>query len=380
MLDTSGRTIFDSELDIFRDQVRRFLSRTLVPALDAWEEAGIVPRAFWEEAGGAGLLCPQVPTAYGGLGLDFRYNAVITEELGYTGSSASLSLQSDMIVDYLINFGSDAQKARWLPGMVDGTAIAAIAMTEPGAGSDLQGIRTTARADGTDYILTGSKTFISSGQNADVVLVVCKTDPAAGSRGISIILVETDRPGFARGRNLDKIGQKSADTSELFFHDVRVPRTNLLGEEGRGFAYLMQNLAQERLSLAITGQVAAQRAFDEAIRFTRDRTAFGQPVIAFQNTRFVLADLKSKLQVGWAHLDQCIARHVRGELTAVAAAAAKLFHTELQWEAVDAALQLHGGAGYMNEYPIARLWRDARVQRIHGGTSEIMREIIGRSL
>ena len=380
MLDLSTRTIFDDDLNLFRDQVRKFFAAELVPHLDQWEEDGIVPRAFWEKSGSAGLLCPQVSPEYGGLGLDFRYNAVVAEEMNYSGSSASLGLQSDIIVDYLITLGTEEQKRRWLPGMVAGTTLASIAMTEPSTGSDLQGIRTTAVRKGDSYVVNGSKTYISSGQNSDIVFTICKTDPSAGSKGISIIIVETDRPGFARGRNLDKIGQNSADTSELFFNDVHVPVENLLGEEGRGFAYLMQNLPQERLSIAIGAQAAAQRAFDEAVKFTRDRKAFGKPIIDFQNTRFTLAGMKTKIMVGWANLDHCIDRLVRGELTSVEAAAAKLFHTEMQWEVVDAALQLHGGAGYMNEYPIARLWRDARVQRIHGGTSEIMREVIGRSL
>lgn len=380
MLDLSTRTIFDDDLNLFRDQVRKFFAAELVPHLDQWEEDGIVPRAFWEKCGSAGLLCPQVSPEYGGLGLDFRYNAVVSEELAYSGSSASLGLQSDIIVDYLITLGPEEQKQRWLPGMVAGTTIASIAMTEPSTGSDLQGIRTTAVRKGDSYIVNGSKIYISSGQNSDIVFTVCKTDPTAGSKGISIIIVETDRPGFARGRNLDKIGQNSADTSEMFFNDVEVPVENLLGVEGRGFAYLMQNLPQERLSIAIGAQAGAQRALDEAIKFTRDRKAFGKPIIDFQNSRFVLAGMKAKIMAGWAYLDHCIDRLVRGELTSVEAAAAKLFHSEMQWEVVDAALQLHGGAGYMNEYPIARLWRDARVQRIHGGTSEIMREVIGRSL
>ncbi len=380
MLDTSTRTIFDEDLVLFREQVRKFFAARLVPELDRWEETRLVPRAFWKEAGAAGVLCPQAPVEYGGLGLDFRFNAVVAEELSYAGSSASLTLQSDIIVDYLMSYGSPKQKDRWLPGMITGEVIAAIAMTEPGTGSDLQGIQTTARREGDDYVINGSKTYISSGQNADIVLTVCKTDAAAGSRGISIIIVEAESPGFARGRNLDKIGQHSADTSELFFNDVRVPVADLLGQEGRGFGYLMNNLPQERLSIAISAQAGAQRAFDEAVKFTKDRKAFGKPIISFQNTAFTLAGLKAKLLAGWANIDHCIARHVRGELTVVEAAAAKLFHTELQWEVVDAALQLHGGAGYMNEYPIARLWRDARVQRIYGGTSEIMREVIGRSL
>jgi alkylation response protein AidB-like acyl-CoA dehydrogenase len=264
--------------------------------------------------------------------------------------------------------------------MVSGEAIAAIAMTEPGAGSDLQGVRTTARRDGDDYVISGSKTYITNGQSADIVVVVAKTDPDKGAKGISLILVEATREGFRRGRNLDKIGQNSADTSELFFEDVRVPAGNLLGQENQGFVYLMTQLPQERLQIAISGQAGAQRAFDEAVKFTKDRKAFRQTVFDFQNTRFTLANLKAKLQAGWAHLDWCTARHLQGELTAAEASAAKLFHTELQWEVCDAALQLHGGAGYMNEYPIARLWRDARVQRIYGGTSEIMKEVVARSL
>lgn len=380
MLQTATRAIYDEDLGLFRDQVRKFYAVHLTPHLDRWEEEGLVDRDFWLACGEAGILCPQVPTQYGGLGLDYRYNAVIGEELSYAGSTAGITLQSDIVVDYLINYGSEEQKQKWLPGMVSGQVITAIAMTEPGAGSDLQGIRTTAIRDGNHYVVSGSKTYITNGQNADLVFVVAKTDPAAGSKGISLVLVETDRAGFKRGRNLDKIGQNSADTSELFFEDVRIPITNCLGEEGRGFAYLMNQLPQERLQIAIAGQAGAQRAFDEAVKFTKERKAFKQAVFDFQNTRFTLGALKAKLQAGWAHLDWCMARHLKGELTAAEASAAKLFHTELQWEVCDAALQLHGGAGYMNDYPIARLWRDARVQRIYGGTSEIMKEVVARSI
>jgi alkylation response protein AidB-like acyl-CoA dehydrogenase len=380
MLSTAGRTAYDADLDLFRDQVRKFFDKELYPHLDRWEENGIVDREFWKAYGAAGLLCPQVPAEYGGLELDYRYNAVIGEELSYAGSSAGVTLQSDITVDYIINYGSEELKRRLLPGMVSGEIITAIAMTEPGTGSDLQGVKTTAIRDGNHYVLNGSKTYITNGQNADVVIVVAKTDPSLGSKGISLILVERGTPGFERGRNLDKVGQNSADTSELFFNDVRVPITNCLGEEGRGFAYLMNQLAQERLQIAIAGQAGAQRAFDEAVKFTKERKAFGQAIFDFQNTRFTLAALKAKLQAGWAHLDWAIARHVAGKLDAAEASAAKLFHTELQWEACDIALQLHGGAGYMNEYPIARLWRDARVQRIYGGTSEIMKEVVARSI
>jgi acyl-CoA dehydrogenase len=380
MLETATRAVYDADLEMFRDQVRKFYAQHLIPHLDRWEEEGVVDRTFWLACGEAGILCPQVPAEYGGLGLDYRYNAVIGEELSYAGSSAGITLQSDIVVDYIINYGTEEQKKAWLPGMVSGEVITAIAMTEPGAGSDLQGVLTTAKRDGNHYIVSGSKTYITNGQNADLVVVVAKTDPTAGSKGISLILVETGRAGFKRGRNLDKIGQNSADTSELFFEDVRVPITNCLGEEGRGFAYLMNQLPQERLQIAIAGQAGAQRAFDEAVKFTKERKAFKQTVFDFQNTRFTLGNLKSKLQAGWAHLDWCMARHLKGELTAAEASAAKLFHTELQWEVCDAALQLHGGAGYMNEYPIARLWRDARVQRIYGGTSEIMKEVVARSI
>ena len=380
MLSTTGRTAYDADLELFRDQVRKFFDKELYPHLDRWEAEGIVDREFWKAYGAAGLLCPQVPSEYGGLELDYRFNAVIGEELAYAGSSAGVTLQSDITVDYLINYGSEEQKKRFLPGMVSGEIITAIAMTEPGTGSDLQGVRTTAQRDGNHYVVNGSKTYITNGQNADVVIVVAKTDPTLGSKGISLILVERGAEGFERGRNLDKVGQHSADTSELFFNDVRVPITNCLGEEGRGFAYLMGQLPQERLQIAVAGQAGAQRAFDEAVNFTKERKAFGQSIFDFQNTRFTLAALKAKLQVGWAHLDWAITRHVAGELTAAEASAAKLFHTELQWEACDIALQLHGGAGYMNEYPIARLWRDARVQRIYGGTSEIMKEVVARSI
>jgi len=380
MLDTSNRTLFDADLNVFRDQVRKFFAQALLPNLDRWEEEGVVDREFWRACGEAGLLCPQVPAEYGGLGLDYRYNTVIGEELTYAGSSAGITLQSDIVVDYIINYGSEEQKQKWLPGMVSGEVVTAIAMTEPGAGSDLQGVRTTAKRDGNHYVVNGSKTYITNGRNADIVVVVAKTDPEARSKGISLIIVEAGAEGFKKGRNLDKIGQNSADTSELFFEDVRVPITNCLGEENRGFAYLMNQLPQERLQIASSAQAGAQRAFDEAVKFTKERKAFGQTVFDFQNTRFTLAGLKAKLQAGWAHLDWAIARHLEGKLTAAEASAAKLFHTELQWEICDATLQLHGGAGYMNEYPIARLWRDARVQRIYGGTSEIMKLVVSRTI
>jgi alkylation response protein AidB-like acyl-CoA dehydrogenase len=376
----SKRIAYDEHHEIFRDAVRKFLQRELLPNAEKWEAQGVIDRSFWLAAGQAGLLCPTVPEEYGGLGLDFRYNAIVDEEIGRAGFSISLPLQSDIVVDYFISYASEQIKRVWLSRLVSGEAISAIAMSEPGAGSDLKSIRTTARREADEYVISGSKTYISCGQTADVVLVVAKTDPERGAKGTSIILVEASRAGFRRGRKLDKIGQWAGDTSELFFDDVRVPLTNCIGEENQGFVYMMKQLPRERLSIAILGQAGAQRAFDETIAFTKERAAFGKKVFDFQNTRFTLADFAAKLQVGWAHLDWALLRHVAGELTAEEAAAAKLWHTELQWEIVDMGLQLHGGAGYMNEYPIARLWRDARVQRIYGGTSEIMKELISRSL
>jgi len=379
MLNVEGRLVYGAEHNQFRDSVRRFLERELLPNYARWEQQGIVDRAFWKASGEAGLLCPTAPEEYGGLGLDFRYNAVIDEEIAYAGATLGISLQSDITVDYILHYGSEAQKRRYVPAMIAGDLIVAIAMTEPGAGSDLQGVRTTARRDGDSYVINGSKIYITNGQNADLIIVVARTGDA-GAKGISLVLVEADRDGFKRGRNLDKIGQHSGDTSELFFEDVRVPAENVLGQEGAGFGYLMNQLAQERLSIAVSAQAGAQRAFDEAVRFTKDRRAFGKTVFDFQNSRFTLADLKAKLQVGWAHLDWALDRHIKKQLTAAEASAAKYWHTETQWEVMDAALQLHGGAGYMNEYLIARMWRDARVQRIYGGTSEIMREVISRAL
>ncbi|MEC9109358.1 MAG: acyl-CoA dehydrogenase family protein [Pseudomonadota bacterium] len=380
MLDTSYRTAYNEDHEAFRDTVRKVFAEHMTPFLDQHEEEGIVPRSAWKALGEAGMLCPTVKDENGGLGLDFGFNCVLCEELSYLGSSAGFTLQNDITANYIERLGTEEQRQKYLPGMVSGDIISAIAMTEPGAGSDLQGIRTTAIKDGNHLVVNGSKTYITNGQNADVIIVVAKTDPAQGAKGTSLVLVDADAEGFERGRNLDKIGQHSADTSELFFNDVRVPMTNILGGEGRGFIHLMEELPQERLGIAVGGQAAAQRAFDEAVKFTKDRKAFGKTVFEFQNTKFVLADLKAKLQVGWAHLDWAIKKHLAGELTTDEASAAKLWHTDLQWEACDIALQLHGGAGYMNEYAIARLWRDARVTRIFGGTNEIMKEVISRSI
>ncbi|WP_097093724.1 acyl-CoA dehydrogenase family protein [Novosphingobium sp. Chol11] len=370
----------DETLDLFRDTVRRVVDEQLVARRENIERDGIVHRNFWTVAGAAGMLCPGVPEQWGGMGLDFRFNAVVLEERAYAGSCLGTAIHSDIVADYLVHYGSDTQKARYLPKMVSGEWIGAIAMTEPNTGSDLKAIRTSAVRDGDAYILNGSKTYITNGMSADFVIVVAKTNPALGSKGISLLLVDCDLPGFERGRHLDKIGQHSSDTAELFFRDVRVPADHVLGEEGFGFRYLMAQLPQERLSVAIEAQAAAQRAFDEACAFTKDRQAFGKPIFDFQNSRFQLASMATQLQVGWAHIDWAIARHVAGQLTGEEAAAAKLWHTEMQGQVTDAALQLFGGAGYMNEYLIAQLYRDARVSRIYAGTSEIMREVIGRAL
>ncbi len=380
MLNTANRFAYNEDHEAFRDTVRKVFAEHMEPFLEQHEEEGIVGREAWKALGDAGMLCPTVKEENGGLGLDFGFNCVLCEELSYMGSAAGFTLQNDITANYFERLGSDEQREKYLPGMVSGDVITAIAMTEPGAGSDLQGIRTTAVEDGNHLVVNGSKTYITNGQNADCVIVVAKTDPSMGAKGTSLVLVDADTPGFERGRNLDKIGQHSADTSELFFNDCRVPKTNILGSEGRGFIHLMEELPQERLGIAVGAQASAQRAFDEAVTFTKDRKAFGQTVFEFQNTKFTLADLKAKLQVGWAHLDWAIKRHLEGELTTDEASAAKLWHTDLQWEACDAALQLHGGAGYMNEYTIARLWRDARVTRIFGGTNEIMKEVISRSI
>ena len=382
-LDTIPRTAYNADHEAFRQSVRQFLLKEVAPNAKQWQEDGIVPKSIWPKAGEVGMLCPTAPVEYGGLGLDFGYNAIVDEESAYYGGAATgFSLQSDIVVNYITSYGSEEQKKHWLPKMISGEVITAIAMTEPGTGSDLQGMKTTAKKDGNHYVINGSKTYITNGQNADLILVCVKTDTEIqpAYKGMSIVLVEADREGFKRGRNLDKIGMDEADTSELFFEDVRVPMTNCLGEEGKGFIYLMSELPQERLSIAVSAMASTQKAFDETVAFCRERIVFGKPLLDFQNTRFVLADIKSKLQVGWAHLDWALNRHYKKELTAEEGAAAKLWHTELQWEVVDACLQLHGGAGYMNEYPIARMWRAARVTRIFGGTNEIMKELIGRGL
>ena len=375
------RKFFSEDHEIFRDATRRFIENEIVPNHTAWEQRGIVSRELWNAAGENGLLCCTVPEEYGGPGGDFLHSVVVNEELAKVGATGpAFPLHSDIIVPYILAYGSEDQKRNWLPKVVSGETVMAIGMTEPIAGSDLQGIQTKAERDGNHFVLNGQKVWISNGQIADLYIIACKTDPKEGAKGISLILVEGDREGFKRGKNLEKIGYKAQDTSELFFEDVRVPITNLLGQEGRGFAQLMQQLPQERLVVAIRCATALEAALDETIRYTKERKAFGRSISDFQNTRFKLAEVKTLAMVTRAFTDQCIQLHLEGKLTAEDAAAAKLQTTEALNKGVDECLQLHGGYGYSWEYPIARAWADARMSRIAGGSSEIMKEIISRNM
>ncbi len=373
------RDIFSSDHLAFRELVRAFIEKEITPHHARWEAAGVVDRSVWQAAGKAGLLGFFVDERYGGGGVaDLRYNAILTEELARAGATGpAFGLHNDIIGPYLNDLTTDEQKQRWLPGFCSGEIITAIAMSEPGAGSDLQGIATTAQRDGDTYVLNGQKTFISNGILSDLVIVVARTDPQAGHRGISLLVVERGMPGFERGRNLEKIGQKAQDTAELFFADVRVPATNLLGEEGQGFLYLMRNLPYERLSIAVAAMAAAEAVFEQTLTYVKERTAFGRSVGSFQNSRFVLAELATELRIGRSFVDRCL---VDTQLSAETAAMAKWWCTELQVRLIDRCLQLHGGYGYMTEYPVAKAFQDSRVQTIYGGTTEIMKELIGRSL
>ncbi|MFJ6169166.1 acyl-CoA dehydrogenase family protein [Micromonospora orduensis] len=375
----ANRTIFSDDHLAFTELVRAFIDKEIAPHHDRWEADGIVDRSLWRAAGAAGLLGFSVDERYGGGGVtDRRFSAVLTEELARAGASGpAFGLHNDIIGPYLTDLTNDEQKQRWLPGFCSGDIITAIAMSEPGAGSDLQGIATTAVRDGDTYVLNGQKTFISNGILADLVVVVARTDPGAGHRGISLLVVERGMDGFERGRNLDKIGQKAQDTAELFFADVRVPAANLLGVEGQGFAYLMRNLPFERLSIAVAALAGAETVFEQTLAYCKQREAFGRPIGSFQHNRFVLAELATELRLGRVFVDQCL---VEPGLTAETAAMAKWWCTELQHRTVDRCLQLHGGYGYMREYPVAKAYLDARVQTIYGGTTEIMKEVIGRSL
>jgi alkylation response protein AidB-like acyl-CoA dehydrogenase len=376
------REIFDDEHESFRDAVGTFLDKEAVPHHEQWEKDGIVPREIWARAGAQGLLGLQLEEEYGGGGTaDFRYNVVIGEEMTRRGIyGCAFPLFNDMIVPYYLASANDEQKRRWFPDLCAGTKIAAIAMTEPGAGSDLQGIRTTAVDQGDHFVLNGQKTFISNGILADLVIVVARTDPEAGHKGISLLVVERGMEGFERGRNLDKVGQHAQDTAELFFDDVRVPRENLLGEAGAGFHYLMTNLSQERLSIAVSAATACEVVFDQTLAYAKDRTAFGKPIGKFQHNRFVVAEMATEAHIARVFVDDCIAKHVAGQLDPKTASMAKWWTTELQKKLVDQGVQMHGGYGYMMEYPIARAYVNSRVQTIYGGTTEIQKEIIGRSL
>ncbi len=375
------RSVYNQEHDMFRDAVRKFMQREVAPYHDEWEKQGHISREAWKKAGDAGILCTHLPEEYGGSNVDFRYSAIAIEEQSYVfASGPGFSLHSDIVAPYILHYGSEQQKQHWLPKMAAGDVITAIAMTEPGAGSDLAGVRTTAIKDGDDYIINGSKTFITNGQLADLVIVVAKTDTSAGAKGVSLFLVEGDRAGFQRGQNLDKVGMKAQDTSELFFDNVRVPQTNLLGQENAGFIYLMQELPQERLSVAIVAVAAARACYDATLDYVKERKAFGKPIAALQNTRFKLAEILTELEVTQTYVDRCLELHCQGQLSVEAAASVKLWATEAQCRIIDECVQLHGGYGYMWEYPVARAYADARVQRIYAGTSEIMKEIISRSL
>ena len=375
------RTLFSAGHEQFRDQVRRFVERELAPNHPAWEEAGMVPREAWRKAGAAGLLCCNIPEEYGGMGGDFLHSAIVIEEMSRAGiTGPAFSLHSDIVAPYLLHYGTEAQKRHWLPRMASGEALAAVAMTEPQGGSDLQAIRTSALRDGGDYVIRGQKIYITNAQGADLIVLAAKTDPAARGKGVSLILVETDRPGFARGKPLKKVGCKAMDTSELFFDDVRVPLENLLGVEGRGFTQLMTELAQERLVQAVRGMAAAEAALEWTIAYTTGRTAFGQTIADFQNTQFRLAEMRAEIAVHRVFVDRCMEVHLQGKLDAVDAAIAKMQVTELQGRVMDQCVQLHGGAGYMWEYPISRAWADARMARIAGGSVEVMKQIIARSI
>ncbi len=378
------RAIFNDEHAMFRDAFRRFVEKEITPNFLAWEQAGIVPRELFAAAGANGFLALQAPEAFGGGGTrDFRFNAIIGEELMYAGTGGAglgITLHNDITLPYFLELTTEEQKQRWLPGICNGSLVTAVAMTEPGIGSDLASMSTTAMRDGDHYVVNGSKTFITNGINADLVITAVKTDPSQKHKGMTLMVLERGMDGFTRGRNLDKIGMHSQDTAELFFTDVRVPVTNRLGDEGQGFALLVRNLAQERLSIAVAGVAAARAALDWTVDYTKNRKAFGQPVASFQNSKFRLAEIATEVEIGQVFVDRCIEQLNAGDLTVEEAAMAKWWCTELQKRTVDTCLQLHGGYGYMQEYPIGRAYVDARITTIYGGTTEIMKEIIGRKV
>jgi alkylation response protein AidB-like acyl-CoA dehydrogenase len=383
--DLNMSTDYDqSDVDLFRENVKRFIAEEITPHYEDWEKAGKIPRELWNKIGEAGFLCVDIPEQYGGFGAHFIFSATIIEELARAGCAAlasNVSVHSDICAPYILHAGTEEQKQKYLAKMISGECIGAIAMTEPGAGSDLQGVRTNAKPDGADYIINGSKTFITNGQHCDIVLTVTRTNmEVSGSKGTSLFIVETTTEGFSRGRNLDKIGQHAADTSELFFEDVRVPASAILGGLDRGFLLLMTELPRERLILAISAIAACEGMLDWTIEYTLERKAFNQTISDFQNTRFKMAEMKTDTRANRAFTNECINLFCEGKLDAATVSMLKLSTTELQGRVADGCLQLFGGYGYMTEYPIARAFVDARIQRIYGGTSEIMKEIIGKAI
>lgn len=378
-------TVVDAEeLSLFRDNVVRFLKDNVEPHYEKWEKAGIFPKELYLELGAAGLLCVDLPEAYGGAGAPFEFSMVVLEEaarMGFLALASNLSVHSDIAAPYILHLGTEAQRQKYLPRMVSGECIGAIGMSEPGAGSDLQGMKTSAIDDGNGgYVINGSKTFITNGQHAGVVVLATKTDPKAGAKGTTLFTFDTTLPGFKRGRNLDKVGMHAADTSELFFDNVRISADEVLGRVGGGFGHLIDELPRERLALAVTAVGHAQGALEKTIEYTKSRKAFGAPISSLQNTRFELAKCKTDIEVHRAFVEKCNAQYATGNLDVPTAAMVKLATTEMEGRVTDACLQLFGGYGYMTEYPISRYWADARIQRIYGGTSEIMKEVIARSL
>ena len=378
------RTIFEKDHEAYRETVREFVAREIEPHYEQWEADRLIDRAAWLAAGKSGIVGLAVPEEFGGSGVtDFRFRYVVAEEIARTATTSfgsGLSVHDDIVIPYIVNLGTDEQKQRWLPGMAAGKLIGAIAMTEPGAGSDLQGVKTTAVRDGDEWVINGQKTFITNGIHSDLVIVVARTDPNAGSKGFSLFVVERGMPGFSRGRKLHKVGLAGQDTAELVFEDVRVPTANLLGTEGRGFVHLMENLPLERISIAVNAITAAKAAYQWTRDYVFERKAFGKPIGDLQNTRFALAEMLTEIEVTESHIDRCVLASNAGELTAVDASKGKWWASELQKRVVDRCVQLHGGYGYMMEYPIGRAYVDSRIQTIYGGTTEIMKEIIGRDI
>lgn len=380
MFDEVKRDIFNEEHEVFRANCRKFFEKEIAPYHEQWEEDGQVSRECWTKAGETGLLCMGLPTEYGGSEADFLYTVIMAEEQGRVGASGpGFMLHSEIVAPYIFKYGSDEQKSRWLPKMASGELIGAIAMTEPGTGSDLQAVKTTCIKDGDNYILNGQKVFITNGYMCDLVVVVVKTDPEQGASGTSLVVVEAGMEGFTKGRKLKKVGLKAQDTSELFFENVIIPKENLLGQEGMGFAYLMSELVQERLLIAMGAVSACERILHHTIEYVKNREAFGRPISKFQNTRFKLAELATETKIGRSFVDDCLTKHMKKELDVTTAAMAKLWTTDLQVKLVDECLQLHGGYGYMLEYPVAKAFVDSRIQKIYGGTNEIMKELISRS-